>query len=164
MKTRMDQASIRRAFGQEAQRRLTIKELAIETENIRVKRLELAKASTVVECEKALKSWDEEDFGQGRPNGGVLRHAQNRHAVLDRVRSRSKPLPLDLLNDWSWFVRHWDAARVRKLHVGARPGWGSEFRDIVKALIEQLKVNENALAEWIRHERKKYLLEPALHI
>ena len=66
-RSRSDQLSMRRAFAQENQRRLTIQDLLEYQERLRLRRLELLNASMVVECEKALKSWDTEDLGQGHP-------------------------------------------------------------------------------------------------
>ena len=73
------------------------------------------RAPTVVECEKALESWETSDLGQGHASGGTCQHKKNHQAILERIRARSKPLPPDLANDWHWFVKHWDAARVRNL-------------------------------------------------
>ena len=38
---------------------------------MRKRKLELLQATTVVECAKALKSWETEDFGQGHDQGGT---------------------------------------------------------------------------------------------
>ena len=164
LKFRREQLSIRKAFEQEKQRRITIKELVEHQEQLRVRHLELRKASTVVECEKALKSWDIEDLGQGHENGGTRQHVKNRMAILERLRGRGKPLPPDLANDWHWFLKHWDAARVKHLREFHRPGWGAMFRDIVKDLLERLKRDDDALCTWMRSERARYLRAPALRL
>ena len=155
---------MRRAFAQEKQRRLTTQELLEEQERLRLRRLELLKASTVVECEKALKNWDTEDLGQGHPNGGTRQHVKNRMAILERLRARSKPLPPHMANDWHWFVKHWDAARLSHMHPWQRTSWGSMFRDIVKHQLEKLKGDENILAKRMHRERALHLCEPALRL
>ena len=133
-------------------------------EKLRVHHLKLRKASTVVECEKAWKSWDIEDLGQGHESGGTRQHVKHRMAILERLRGRGKPLPPDLANDWHWFVKHWDAARVKHLREFHRPGWGAMFRDIVKDLLERLKHDDDALNTWMRSERARYLRAPALRL
>ena len=163
-KTRRDMASIRKAFGQDQCRRQGIKELLAQQERLRVQQLELARASTLVECEEALKSWDLLDFGQGNAKGGTTQHAKNRQAILERLRVKSKPLPPDLLNDWQWFLRHWDTARVHQLSPTQKPAWGSIFVGIVKWLLSRLPDDEDALAKWMRQQRETYLSQPALQL
>ena len=163
-KMRREMASIRQAFAEDKQRRLAIKDLLAQQEKAREKKLELMRASTLVECEKALKSWDLDDLGQGHASGGTRQHAKSRVEILERLRRRSKPLPPDLANDWHWFLKHWDTARVNVLHAWQRPGWAGDFFKIVQGLVEQLKENEDALATWMRRERRKRLAAPALQL
>ena len=163
-KIRRGQLSIRKAFAEEKQRRMTIQDLIAHQEKLRLQHLKLLKASTVVECEKALKSWDTEDLGQGHERGGSRQHVKNRMAILERLRTRSKPLPPDLANDWHWFLKQWDAARLRHMPPRQRNAWGSQFRDIVRNLLARLKHDDDALATWIRAERSHHLCEPALRL
>ena len=131
---------------------------------MRERKLELQRASSVVECEKALKSWDLDDLGQGHTGGGTRAHAKSRMAILERVRARSKPLPPDLANDWSWFLKHWDAARVRMLHPWQKDGWAGDFLKIVKDLVSKLGGDPDALATLMRRETRIHLAAPALRI
>ena len=161
---RKDQVSIRKAFAEAKERRVAIKDLLAQQDKLRERKLELLRASTVVECEKALKSWDLDDLGQGHPSGGTRAHAKNRMAILERVRARAKPLPPDLANDWSWFLKHWDAARVNMLHACQKDGWAGRFLNIAKDLLSKLRDDPDALATWMRRERRKFLAAPALRL
>ena len=163
-RTRKEHLSIRKAFEQEKQRRVTIKELVEEQEKMRLRRLALLKASTVVECENAVKSWEVGDLGQGHPTGGSPTHIKNRKAILERLRARAKPLPPDLSNDWQWFLKLWDAARVRHLRLDQRRAWGAMFLDLVKDLLKKLRDDEDAFTKWIRSERRLHLCAPALSL
>ena len=164
MQMRKDQASIRKAFAKEKERRVALKDLLAQQDKLRERKLELLRASTLVECEKALKSWDLDDLGQGHPCGGTRAHAKNRMAILERVRARAKPLPPDLANDWSWFLRHWDTARVNMLHQWQKDGWPGDFLKIVKDLVSKLGDDPGALATWMRREIRIHLDAPALRI
>ena len=135
-----------------------------QQEKLRLQQLELARASTLVECEKALKSWDLDDLGQGHAAGGTRQHAKNRVAILERLGARSKPLPPDLANDWHWFLKHWDAARVRLINPAQRNAWALDFLGIIKTLLSRLREDEDALAVWMRQERAKHLSLPALRL
>ena len=164
LKTRRDMASIRKAFHQDRCNRQSIKDLMAQQEKLRLQQLELARASTLVECEKVLKSWDLDDLGQGHAAGGTRQHAKNRVAILERLRARSKPLPPDLANDWHWFLKHWDAARVRLINPAQRNAWALDFLGIIKTLLRRLREDEDALAVWMRQERAKHLSLPALRL
>ena len=163
-KARVEQLSIRRAFAQDKQRRITIRELQEHQERLRLRRLELLRASTVVECQRALKSWEVQDLGQGNAEGGSRAHVKNRMAILERLRCRAKPLPPDLENDWHWFIRQWDIARVRRMRDLHKLGWGAQFRDIVRDLLDKMKTDSDALSSWMRRERQLYLRAPALRL
>ena len=60
------------------------------------------------------------------------------------------------------FLKHWDTARVAMLHPWQKDGWAKDFLDIVKDLIAKLREDEDALATWMRQERRRYLHTPAL--
>ena len=60
----------------------------------------------------ALKTFEAADFGHTHPKGGLQEHRRSRLQVLERLRLRSEPLPADLANDWEWFKKNWDAARL----------------------------------------------------
>ena len=161
---RREQASIRRAVTDDKQRRVSIKELAAQEENLRKRKLELLQASTVVECQQAVKSWDTSDLGQGHAAGGTKLHAQNRRNILERLRGRSRPLPPDLANDWHWFLRQWDQARLSRMQPWKRGAWGSVFRDSVQGLMKEMLVDPDAFAIWMRSEHKSVLRAPALRL
>ena len=161
---RKDMASIRKAFAEDKERRSAIKDLLEQQDKLRQRKLELLRASTIVECENALKSWDLDDLGQGHGGGGTKAHQRTRATILERLRARSKPLPPDLANDWNWFVKHWDSARVNMLHAWQKDGWASDFLNIVKDLASKLRDDEDALAKWMRRERRMYLSAPALQL
>ena len=161
---RREQASIRRAVSDDQVRKVSIKELAAQEDNLRKRKLELLQASTVVECQQALKSWDTSDLGQGHAAGGTKLHAQNRRAILERLRGRGKPLPPDLANDWHWFLRQWDQARVSRMQPLRRGAWGSVFRDMVQDLMKEMQTDPDAFAKWMRGEHKSVLMAPALRL
>ena len=89
---------------------------------------------------------------------------KNRMAILERLRGRCKPLPPDLANDWHWFMKHWDGSRFRLLRAIQRAAWGSVFLDIVQDLLQQLRDDEDAFANWMRRERRQTLRAPALRL
>ena len=161
---RRDMAAIRKAFAEDKQRRVAIQDMVTQQEKLRQRQLELKRASTLVECEQALKSWDLNDLGQGHASGGTRQHAKNRMAILDRVRARSKPLPPDLANDWQWFLKHWDTARVSMLRPVQRNAWAADFLAIAKRLLARLEDDEDALARWMRRERAAHLCAPAIRL
>ncbi len=67
------------------------------------------------------------------------------------------------MNDWEWFKRKWDATRIACLRV--KGAWGSMFRDIVRSLLEEIaKGRKDAVAAWMRRERREYLAVPALRL
>ena len=158
-RARREQASILKAVAADKKRRVSIKKLAEQEEKLRKRKLELLQASTVVECERAVKSWDMEDLGQGHDGGGTRRHKENRMAILERLRGRAKPLPPELANDWHWFLRHWDDARVHRLGPYHRAGWGSVFRDLVQELMRDMQRDEDAFAS-----ERKLLRAPVLRL
>ena len=80
------------------------------------------------------------------------------------MRARSKPLPPDLANDWSWFLKHWDTARVNMLQPWQKDGWAGDFLAIVKDLVAKLLQDSDALATRMRRERRLYLCAPALRL
>ena len=161
---RQDMTSIRKTFAEDKKRRIAIQELTAQQERLRLQQIQLQRASTMVECEKAVKSWDLDDLGQGHAHGGTRQAARNRMAILERVRTRSKPLPADLANDWQWFLKHWDAARIQWLRPVQRNAWAADFVGIVKELLRRLRENEDALAIWMKRERERYLCAPALRL
>ena len=161
---RREQASIRRAVTDDKQRRVSIKELAAQEDNLRKRKLELLQASTVVECQQAVKSWDTSDLGQGHTAGGTKLHAQNRRAILERLRGRGKPLPPDLANDWVWFLRQWDQARLSRMQPWRRGAWGSVFRDMVQDLMKEIQTVPDVFAKWMRSQHKSVMMVPALRL
>ena len=97
---RRHQVSLLKTFQEDKEHRLTIKQLAEEQEQLRKRRQELLRASTIVECEQALKSWETSDLGQGHPEGGSRTHVKNRLALLERLWAPSKHQPPEVANDW----------------------------------------------------------------
>ena len=91
---------IRAEFAQDKERRLTIAQLIKRHQALYDKRMQLQKASTTVECMKALKRWNASDLGQGHLQGGTKQHAKNRAEVLQRLRLRAGTLPAVLENDF----------------------------------------------------------------
>jgi hypothetical protein len=156
--------SVQKAMHEDAQHKVTIKELVRQQDLLRQRQEELRRASTVVECQKALKSWETKDLGQGHPNGGTKEHCRNRLNVLDRIRARCKPLPPDLQNDWQWFIRNWDATMLRNMRADQRNAWGSEFLKIMQGLLDRSRDDGDALAKWMRTERASWLGLPALRV
>ena len=69
-----------------------------------------------------------------------------------------------MANDWHWFTKHWDAARLSHMHPWQRTAWGSQPRDIVNHLLDRLKRDEDILANWMHRERGVHLCEPALRL
>ena len=100
------------ARNQNDLRMKTIKGMRAEQEALHQRRLDLQRASTVVESLTALKCFEIADLGQGHAAGGTAEHIRNRMNVLDRIKQRSAPLPPEQANDWDWFRKN-----------GTRVGW-----------------------------------------
>ena len=100
----------------------------------------------------------------GAPSRGTKLHAQNRRAILERLRGRGKPLPPDLANEWVWFLRQWDQAWLSRMQPWRRGAWGSVFRDMVQDLMKEMQMDPDAFAKWMRSERKSVLMDPALRL
>ena len=156
--------AIDRAFAEDKRRKRSIEDLIEQQHKTDLSRIALNRASTVVECQEALKSFEASDLGGGHKTGGTREHAANRRKVLDRLRARAQPLPPDLANDWDWFCRRWDQARLALLPAWQRPGWGAAFKDIANKILDDLKRDGNALAVWMRQERREHLAKPALRL
>ncbi len=90
---------VRAQFAQDKERRLTIAQLIKRQQELYDKRMQFQKASTTVECMKALKRWNTGDLGQGHPHGGTKQHFKNRAEVLQRLRLRAGTLPAVLEHD-----------------------------------------------------------------
>ena len=143
---------------EDRKRKLTIKELVHQQEELQQKRVALQKASTIVECLQAVKSYDLVDLGQGHAKGGTREHHHNRMQVMDRVRGKAAPLPPELLNDWTWFCKHWDATRLALLWPDAKKAaWAKQFKDIMIKLTEDIRAGPQALVAWMQQERAQYL-------
>ncbi len=157
------QKSMQDALATEKKHRGTLAELAAEQRRVAAAKKDLAAAQTIVACQRALKSFDTADLGQGHIRGGGANHVATRMEVLDRVMRKGEALPPEQMNDWEWFKRKWDATRIACLRVKA--AWGSMFRDIVRSLLEEIaKGRKDAVAAWMRRERREYLAVPALRL
>ncbi|MCP4239311.1 MAG: hypothetical protein GY772_02005 [bacterium] len=138
-------------------------DLAAEQRRVAAAKKELAAAQTIVACQRALKSFETSDLGQGHIRGGGASHVATRMEVLDRVMRKGEPLPPEQMNDWEWFKRKWDATRIACLRE--KTAWGSIFRDIVRSLLQEIAKGRNdAVAAWMRRERREYLASPALSL
>ncbi len=162
----MDGRSLLEKLAEERKRnQASLAELRKEQARLDDQRAALQRATSVVECFNTVKSFDAADFGQGHPRGGTREHKRTRMEVLERLRSRSAPLPAELANDWEWFKVNWDDARLRRLHHSRRDAWGSIFRDIILGLLDKTKKGEpNVLAKWMAEECREYLAMPILRI
>ena len=129
------------------------------------KRAELLKASTTVECMNALRSFEVTDFGHGHPAGGTAEHIRNRMNVLDRLRLRFPPLSPEQQNDWEWFKKRWDKARISKLEPTFRLVFGHTFKEMVLRLLRQLQDGDTlALSRWMDSECLHHLQMPAVRV
>ena len=162
----LDGRSLMERMDEEAKRqRLSLAEIRKQQVRLEEQQLAMQQATTVVECFNALKSFDAGDFGQSHPNGGTREHKRARLQVLERLRARSSPLPAELANDWEWFKKQWDDARLRCMDAKNRGSWGSQFRDIILNLLDRTKKGEsNVLAKWMAQEMHQYLAVPELRI
>ncbi len=144
---------------------VSIRQMRAEAEALVQRRIELQQASTVVECLGALRSFETSDLGQGHRGGGSAEHIRNRMNVLDRIRIRSPPLPPEQANDWHWFQRHWDKARIEQLHPDRRDAWGAMFKNIALDLLERIRGGEHdALSKWMARESREIMQVPALRM
>ncbi len=75
-------------------------------------RLDVQKASTVVEPPRAFETYETVDFGQGHKRGGTQEHRRKRLRVLERPPHRSELSPADWANDWEWYKKHWGVSRT----------------------------------------------------
>jgi len=129
------------------------------------RRLALHNASTVYESMAAVKSFDAGDLGQGHEKGGTAEHTRNRMNVLERIRLRGAPLPPEQQNDWEWFKRNWDAARLRFMEPSRRASWGSQFKNIAQEILQKIADGEtDALSKFFAHQARQYLAMPSLRV
>jgi len=163
---RMQASSLAAQMDKEgAEHRARLKELEKEEARLEAKRLALAKVTSVTECLQAVKSFGTQDLGQGHAQGGTAVHARNRMPDLDRVRHRGSPLRLEQANDWDWFKRKWDKARIGALHPNVRDSWASTFKNIMNGLLVRIRNGEHdAVSKWMAAEARQYLGVPALRI
>ena len=147
-------AYVERNLAKDAKARRTLKDLQREQQALQERKAQLARASSVEESLRALKRWTAADFGQGHPKGGTRAHAANRLQVLERLRRRAPALPPDLANDWGFFTRTWDTRRVSTLTDWQKPGWGSQFLNLMVKLHEDMRSHPrgDTFAQWLREE------------
>ena len=148
---------IRSEFAKDKVHKLTIAQLIKRGQELYDKRIELQKASTSVECMKALKRWNADDLGQGHIQGGMKQHFKNRAEVLQRLRLRAGTLPAVLENDWNYFVKHWDRSKVTCMRDHRKDSWGSRFLNMMKELASKMAsatAGSNPFAEWMRAEMR----------
>ena len=151
------------ARNQNDLRMKTIKGMRAEQEALHQRRLDLQRASTVVESLTALKCFEIADLGQGHAAGGTAEHIRNRMNVLDRIKQRSAPLPPEQANDWDWFRKKWDKSRVELLPKERRLVWGHTFKNIAISLLTKIQNGEHdTLSRWMAQECRDYLCMPAL--
>ena len=85
--------------------------------------------------------------------------------MLERLHARSSALAAELANDWEWFKKNRDDARLRCMDAKNRGSWGSQFRDIILNLLYRTtKCESNALAKWMAQEMHQFLAVPKLRI
>ena len=144
---------------------LMLKALKEEQCLLEKRRAELLKASTAVDCMSALKSFEVTGFGNGHAAGGNAEHVRNRMNALDRLRLRFPPLSPEQQNDWEWFKKSWDTARINRMDPKVRAGWGHVFKELVLRLLRELRDGDTkALSKWMDREIRNYLFEPALRV
>jgi hypothetical protein len=113
----------------------------------------------------ALKSFDVTDLGNGHAAGGTAEHARNRMNVLDRLKMRFPPLTSEQQNDWGWFKKRWDHARINRMDAKVRDSWGHNFKEMALRLLRQLRDGDtNALSRWMDNECNEYLAGPSLRV
>ena len=153
------------ARDEKAKTALTIKALVAEQGRLEQARAVLLKASTAVECMNAVRSFDVTDLGNGHVAGGTAEHARNRMNVLDRLRMRFPPLTAEQQNDWGWFKKRWDHARINRMDAKVRDSWGHNFKEMALRLLRQLRDGDtNALSRWMDNECNEYLAGPSLRV
>jgi hypothetical protein len=153
------------ARDEKAKTALTIKALVAEQGRLEQARAVLLKASTAVECMNALRSFEVTDLGNGHAAGGTAEHARNRMNVLDRLRLRFPPLTPEQQNDWEWFKKRWDHARINRMDAKVRDSWGHNFKEMALRLLRQLRDGDtNALSRWMDNECNEYLAGPSLRV
>ena len=153
------------ARDENAKTALTIKALVAEQGRLEQARAVLLKASTAVECMNAVRSFDVTDLGNGHVAGGTAEHVRNRMNVLDRLRMRFPPLTAEQQNDWSWFKKRWDHARINRMDAKVRDSWGHNFKEMALRLLRQLRDGDtNALSRWMDNECHEYLAGPSLRV
>ena len=112
-----------------------------------------------------MKSFEVTDLGNGHAAGGNAEHVRNRMSALDRVRLRFPPLSPEQENDWEWFKRSWDKARINRMDPRHWAGWGHVFKELVLRLLRELRDGDSkALSKWMGREIMNYLFEPALRV
>ena len=151
------------AQRQNQQRVKTIRQMREEQETLHERRLAVQNASTVAESLTVLRSFETADLGHGHPRGGTADHIRNRMNVLDRVRARAAPLPIEQHNDWQWFKKRWDKTRLELLPPAHRPVWAVTFKDIAVRLLNEISNGDyNALSRWMAEESRLHFGAAAL--
>ena len=156
-------ASVELALREGERAKKSLKTIREEQAKLEKQRMALHRASTLVESMNALKSFDTKDLGHTHRRGGTAEHVRTRMQVMDRIKARGAPLPPEQANDWEWFKRKWDSARIGALHEKRRDSWGATFKDIMRELLREMKNGRmDAVSRWMALESRAYLLMPSL--
>ena len=66
-------------------------------------------------------------------------------------------MPAEQANDWRWFIKRWDQARIRLVHERVRSSWGATFKDIATNLLNRIRNGEHEalskLRAWVDKRR-----------
>ena len=63
----------------------------------------------------------------------AMAHLRHRMEIISRILGGGAPVKPDLLNDWEWFKRTWDAARLRSLPAQHNCALWAQFKASMKA-------------------------------
>jgi len=98
---------------------------------------------------KAMKAFDPNMLGQGKPHGGTATHRKERMDFLDRVKAKFPALRPELENNWGQFKIVFEEQNYR-IHGLQGGSYGSWFLKEMQVLINKRQEgSQDALEKWI---------------
>ena len=152
-KRRKLQEEYNRAIRQTKEKHALEKKVSACKSNFSKLSAELKRVEAVVTAMTSQKAYSPEMLGQGRGNGGLKEHKQNRYDVLERLR-RVGGLTEAQKGQWDFFKGEWDAAQASE--YGAE--WGLKFAQNMQGVLEDMLHGEShAFSEFVKKETDRVL-------
>ena len=117
---------------------------------------DIKRIDAVVAALTSRKVFDPEMLGQGRSQGGLREHRQNRFDVLERVR-RIGNLTADQTLQWEFFKTQWDYDQAAEHGVD----WGGIFAQSIQGILHKfLDGEDDAFSKFVKKETDRVLGDP----